>query len=375
MEPPQSTKILVVDDNAQNRALALATLEQEDYLVFAAASGREGLALFEAEQPACVLLDVRMPDLDGFEVCRRLRQLPGGAEVPVLFLTALRDVDSFDKARAAGGDEFLTKPVRPAELLARVRTMVALRDQGAELRTLTATISQQRDDLLRTQLLKDALATFVVHDLKNPVNAIGLHAQLLLRDKSLSAAARQSVVQIRADIEHLVRMIMNLLDITKGEEGRLTPTIERVELAGLVEEVLRRLTVRAEVGAVTLVGEVPALAVRADEDMFRRVLENLLENAIRHTPHGGRVTVAAAGAGDEVEVRVSDTGTGVPPELLESIFDKYVQVASGDHALTRGGRGLGLAFCKLAVEAMSGRIFVESSSQGAVFVVRVPRDH
>src|SRR5690348_5806992 len=110
-------KILVIDDNAENRALALATLEDEDYQAIVAASGEEGIRAFERERPDCILLDVRMPGMDGFAVCAAIRELPGGAETPIVFLTALRDLETFDRALLAGCDDFLTKPFRPTELI------------------------------------------------------------------------------------------------------------------------------------------------------------------------------------------------------------------------------------------------------------------
>ncbi len=166
--------ILVVDDNEANRALARSTLEDEGYRVVLATGGREGIAAFEREPPDCVLLDVRMPELDGFAVCEHIRALPSGPDVPVLFLTALRDVDTFDKALRAGGDDFLTKPVRPTEIVVRVQTALKLRRMGVELREQFAVLKRQRDDLVRVQLQKERLMAFVVHDLKNPVNSMDL---------------------------------------------------------------------------------------------------------------------------------------------------------------------------------------------------------
>src|SRR5262249_11946497 len=118
--------ILVIDDNEQNCALAQATLEQEGHTVLVAMSGAEWLRLAETEHPDCVLLDVRMPGMDGFVVCERIRTLAGGADIPIVFLTALRDVETFDRALRAGGDDFLTKPVRPTELVVRVQAALRL---------------------------------------------------------------------------------------------------------------------------------------------------------------------------------------------------------------------------------------------------------
>src|SRR5690348_2675177 len=128
VNPPQRCPcVLVVDDNEQNRALAKATLEMENFEVLLASRGEEALALFESNSPDCVLLDVKMPGMDGPETCRRLRALSGGKEVPVVFLTASRDVDTFEAALAAGGDDFLTKPVQTTELVLRVQTALRMR--------------------------------------------------------------------------------------------------------------------------------------------------------------------------------------------------------------------------------------------------------
>ena len=129
-ETPRAT-VLVVDDNDANRSLARHTLEDEGYRVLEASAGEEALAIVEREAPDCILLDVRMPGMDGFAVCERIRALPRGAETPVVFLTALRDVETFDHALRAGGDDFLTKPVRPTELVIRVQSALKLRRLSA----------------------------------------------------------------------------------------------------------------------------------------------------------------------------------------------------------------------------------------------------
>ena len=366
--------ILVVDDNEANRALARSTLEDEGYRVVSATGGREGIAAFEREPPDCVLLDVRMPEIDGFAVCQRIRELPGGPDTPVLFFTALRDVDTFDQALRAGGDDFLTKPVRPTELVVRVQTALKLRRMGAELREHFALLKRQRDDLVRLQLQKERLMAFVVHDLKNPVNSMDLHAQVLLRNAALPETARASVAQIRSEARQLGRLIMNLLDLSKADEGKLVPKLSSVDLRALVEAVTGELEVSAQARKVSLSSHVDAPPLRADEDLLRRALANLVENAIRYTPIGGVVSVTVTASAGSTDIRVVDAGPGVPAELRERVFDPFLQVESGDRPVNRGGRGLGLAFCRLAVEAHGGRIWVEDGAPGAVFCVRLPHD-
>lgn len=367
-------KILVVDDNAQNQALAQATLEDEGYQVVVAATGEDGIRAFEAEHPDCVLLDVRMPGMDGFAVCARIRDMPGGADTPIVFLTALRDVDTFDRALRAGGDDFLTKPVRPTELVVRIQAALKLRRMSTELREHYELVRRQRDDLMRLQLQKERLTAFVVHDLKNPVNSMDLHAQLLLRYRDLPPRAQKSVQHIRDEARSLLRMVLNLLDISKSEEGQMVPRHGEVDLEALTAEVLDALDIKAQAGGVKLERSVGVRALRADGDLLRRVIENLLENAIRHAPEGTPVRLTAVSHESAIEIRVADAGPGLAPELRDKVFERFVQIESSERVLTRTGRGLGLTFCKLAVEAHGGSIWVEDGNPGAVFCVRLPND-
>ncbi len=371
-EPKSSASVLVVDDNEANRALAQATLEDEGYRVLLATNGEEGISAFERSSPDCILLDVRMPGMDGLTACTRIRELPGGAEVPILFLTALRDVDTFDSALRAGGDDFLTKPVRPNELLARVEAALKVRRMRAELREHYAALKQQRDDLLRLSLQKERLMAFVVHDLKNPVNAMDLHAQLLLRDRTLSERAHSSATQIRSEARTLTRMIVNLLDLAKGDEGKLTPNRTTVDAATLVAETLAELEVAAQAREVKLVAALEETTLSADADLLRRTLANLVENAIRHAPQKTVVTVSTVRAGNAVELRVTDRGTGIPAEMRERVFDPFLQLGGENGPSSRSGRGLGLAFCSLVATAHGGKIWIEDAAPGATFVLSIP---
>jgi signal transduction histidine kinase len=292
----------------------------------------------------------------------------------VLFLTALRDVDTFDRALRAGGDDFLTKPIRPTELVLRVQSALKLRRVRAELREHYDLIKRQRDALQRAQLQKERMTAFVVHDLKNPVNAIDLHAQLLLRDKDLPASAHESAAQIRRDARYLTRMITNLLDLAKADEGELSPKRVDVDLRALVDEVVAELRVNAEGRKVEIRTAIEAGRIHADVDLLRRTLTNLVENALRYAPAGTSVRVTAVRHAGETEFRVADAGSGIPPEMRDKIFEPFVQVEAGEHPVARVGHGLGLTFCKLAVEIHGGRIWIEDAAPGAIFCVRLPDD-
>jgi two-component system sensor histidine kinase/response regulator len=371
---PVKPKILVVDDNEANRELARATLDDEGYEVVLASSGDEALQMFERVNPDCVLLDVRMQGMDGFAVCSAIRALPGGTQTPVVFLTALRDVDTFDRALRAGGDDFLTKPVRPTELVIRVQAALKLVQMRAELKGSYDLLRRQRDDLMRLQLQKERLSEFLVHDLKNPVATMDLHAQLLLQEPNLSDLARESALAIREDARALVRLLLNLLDVSKSEEGALVPQIGMVELRPLVADVMHGFELKARTVGVDVAASVEVERMRADPDLLRRVLENLLDNALRHAPKQTVVRLSVRDADDAVEFAVADAGSGVPAEMRDQIFDRFVQLQSGKGTATRTGRGLGLAFCKVAVEAHRGRIWIEDGNPGAVFRLRFPHE-
>jgi signal transduction histidine kinase len=362
------TTVLVVDDNSENRALARAALEDEGFRVVLATTGGQAMEAAAAEHPDCILMDVRMPEVDGITACERIRARPGGDAIAIIFVTAQRDVETFDRALAAGGDDFITKPYRPAELIVRVQTALRLRRIAIERGELFAQLKQQRDALQRLELQKEQLVAFLVHDLKNPVNAIELQAQSIERDAQASERSRRAAAKVREETRALLRMITNLLDLSKADEGRLAPAIETIAADALVQGVLDELGARAARANIKIRSLVEAKQLRADPDLITRVLANLVDNAIRHAPEDSEIVIRVAPVERGVELRVADAGPGVPPELRESVFERFL---SGSDTAHRTNRGLGLAFCKLAVEAHGGQIWIEDAAPGAVFCVRL----
>jgi signal transduction histidine kinase len=363
-----ATTILVVDDNAENRALARATLEDEGYRIVLAAGGEEGVQATAREHPDCILMDIRMRDVDGIEACRRIRELPKGREIAIVFVTAQRDVATFDRAVAAGGDDFLTKPYRPDELLVRVQTALRLRRLAAERGELVEELKLQRDRLQRLELQKEQLVAFLVHDLKNPVNAIELQAQVVARHAGDAERTRAAAGRIKDDTRALMRMIVNLLDISKADEGGLAPAIQPIAAHELIAAVIADLQARAAATGVRIVASVEVAELRADPDLVARVLANLIDNALRHSPEDAIIRVVVARHGGAIELRVADAGLGVPEDQRVAVFERFRSGAVAESA----NRGLGLAFCKVAVEAHGGRIWIEGGDPGAVFCASFP---
>lgn len=353
-----SDRVLVVDDSPQNRLVAVGHLEAAGYDVAAVGSGEEALAYVAANRVDLVVLDVLMPGMGGFEVCKRLRALPAFRDVPVMFLTALGDREATQPALDAGGDDLLPKPFQRAELLLRVRSLIRQRHQALEL-------AAHNERLRKLEQDKRRIAQLIVHDLKTPATALLANAELL-RLAKLPAEHQDIVEDIVIAVGHLDRTVRNLLDMARAEDVGLAVNPEALRVGDLVDEVVANLRGLGRLHEVALAPRVEIDEIRADRNLVFRMLQNLAHNAVKHAPPGSEVGIAIARDGDSVLVRVTDAGPGVPAADTATIFDAYV---SRD-----GGAGLGLVFCRLAAEAHRGTIWVEPQEPaGVAFCVRIPQ--
>ena len=367
--------VLVVDDDERNRLLAEAVLQAAGYEVRLAASGADALQAFGEAEPDLVLLDVMMPRMDGFETCRHVRALPGGADVPVVFLTANSDLASYQKALDSGADDFLTKPLNRTELIIRVESLIRVRNLQRELRQNYEIIRQQRDALVGAERQKQELTDLIVHDLKSPLAGILTNVEYAIGVPSVTRDVWDALHDVSACAQTMLRMVVNLLDISRSEDGKLVPRMSDFDAWALLEQVRGSAQRRADTEGRELTveeGEGP-LHLRGDMDLLRRVLDNLVDNSLKYTPRGTAVTLSASVHDGRVRISVRDRGPGVPPDQRERIFEKYAQIDSDVRISARSGRGLGLVFCKLAAEAHGGRIWVEENApQGSAFIVELP---
>ncbi len=370
--------VLVVDDNLQNREVAEGHLVSAGYAVVQAEGGAEALAFLGAHRPDLVLLDVLMPGMDGYETCRRIRALPDGGDVPVLFLTALGDLETHKAALESGADDFLTKPLNRTELLIRVRSLLRIKQLSDELRSNVRVIETQRDALLAAQRQKDELTALIVHDLKNPLSSILSNVQYVQGRARLPADERESLDDVVRASQAMVRLVMNLLDVSRSDDGALVPYVSEFDVTGLLAEICSEMGRRIEDKEQRL-----ALAVgpgvgrlRADKDLVRRIVENLIDNAYKYGPRATTISIEAVpatmddGAEHALEIRVRDEGAGIAPAYRQIVFEKYGR-AGGDDG--RASHGLGLVFCRRAVGVHGGAIWIDDqAARGSCFCVRLP---
>lgn len=348
-------RILIVDDNHTNLNLLVDNLEKAGYETLVALSGERALRQVERGLPDLILLDVMMPGLGGFETCRRLKENERVREIPIIFMTALVDIDSKVAAFEAGAVDYLTKPLEAQEVLARVATHLTIRRQKQQL------VAQQ-EELATLNMAKDKFFSIISHDLRNAFNGVTAYSSFL--EESFAVMERAEVQGIIDDlsraVQHTVKLLNNLLEWANVQRGRMDFEPELLKLDPFVTDLLMLFGAQATRKEVALTNAVPAgLCLYADMTMTHAVFRNLLSNALKFTPAGGQVTVSACQEEELVEISVADTGIGVGPDHVDGLFDI-------GHTYTRRGTagergtGLGLLLCKELVERQGGRIWAES---------------
>lgn len=358
--------ILIVDDTIENLRLLVSMLDAHGYEARPVTSGRQALQAVEHAPPDLILLDINMPEMDGYEVCRRLKEREDLHDIPVLFLSALTDTADKIRGFEAGGVDYITKPFQIEEVLARVRTHLALRSARLELAR-----SYQR--LRALEEMRDNLVHMVAHDIRSPLMVLTANLDLLSTGPAgrLGDEVADDLRTAQECADEINRMVDNLLDVRRLEEGKMPVQRTVGDLAEIGRRVgasLSRLDPEREIRLET---DGPA-EVRCDGDLVHRVLENLVVNGIKHTPAGGRLRVAIETRDDRVRVSVHDEGPGIPPEAHDRIFEKFGTLQARNEG-TYHSTGLGLAFCKLAVEAHGGSIGVDSEvGQGSTFWFELP---
>jgi PAS domain S-box-containing protein len=264
------------------------------------------------------------------------------------------------------------RPMRDAG--GRITGAIMLLRDVTPLRRAERDLERAKAELLELQRRQAELSSLIVHDLKSPLTTIIGTAEVMLEDQT-SEQASEDLRNIQQAARSMHRMTMDLLDVSMSEDGALLPRLEPVDVPQLLSAVKSAMSFRAterNQRIVISLREVSARTFPLDDELMRRVLQNLVDNCIKYGPSGGTIDIEAASASARLEISVRDRGRGVPEELREKIFEKYARIEREPSGRHRDSRGLGLRFCRLAVEAHGGRIWVEDNRPGAIFRVVLP---
>ena len=383
-------RILIVDDEYKNRKLLEVMLAPEGFIFLTAASGAEALASAAVESPDLILLDVMMPDMDGYEVASKLKGTIGTKNIPIIMLTALDDRNARMLGLSAGAEDFLSKPVDRAELCVRVRNLLRLKTYGDKLANaldalevsneqLAAALAEASEARRMAEHANNAKTQFLramSHELRTPLNAISGYTEILemgIRGV-VNPEQTKDLGRIKRAAAYLLRLINDILTIARMEGARPLNLVA-IPVNQMLAEVDGLCALQAKARGLTLTvtpcrGEV---LVMADAERFQQILLNLLTNAIKFTPTGGSVEVTAYSVAGIFQLRVKDTGVGVRLLDIDRVFEPFVQIDRHLTSDTQQGVGLGLSISRELARAMHGDLTLQSvEGVGSTFTLTLP---
>ncbi|MEM9531337.1 MAG: hybrid sensor histidine kinase/response regulator [Pseudomonadota bacterium] len=366
--------ILVVDDVLANLSLLVDILKQQGYRVRAVARGREAVKAARELPPKLILLDIDMPDMDGFAVCQALKTMPETESIPVLFLSSFARPSDKVAAFGVGGVDYITKPFQIEEVLQRVATHLRIEGLKQSLQEQNRELQIRNRELERIRLAQANLTHMIVHDLRSPLAGVLGYLELLqIGSSGLLNSEQRADVDQAVEACHLANnLVTSMLDIARLENDAMPLQVEATDLCQLAAEVVSVLRSVAEERQISLHHPDNPVVGHVDATLIRRVITNLLHNAIRATRGDGRIELTVSRVSEGARIQVQDNGCGIARELQDGIFEKFTQ-AENRRRFRSEGYGIGLAFCRLAVEAQDGTIHFESApEQGSRFWITLP---
>lgn len=367
-----TTSILVVDDTPANLRLLCSMLAEHGYETRPVTDGQTAINAALADPPDMILLDINMPNMNGYEVCETLKADGQLEDIPVIFISALNETVDKVRAFAAGGLDYISKPFHIDEVLARISTQLALREQRREIERLR---EQDRQYFEKLSQMKDDMLRIASHDLKNPLSKIMMAAQLIeMNDEISTEVGQRHLGIIQAGAAQMKTLIADILDLAQLETG-LALNKKDLHLNEFLQYIVDSAQMQVEEKSLDLYLQLPTsrAIIEGDPARLGQVVENLVSNAIKYTPVGGQITVGChINADHTVTITVEDTGLGIPHDDIPHLFEKFYRVNTEEHQSTEG-TGLGLSIVQTIVEQHHGTIWVESTlGEGSCFNVCLP---
>jgi two-component system, sensor histidine kinase and response regulator len=357
-------RVVVIDDDDVILRACRRILQRAGYAVETFDRGAAGIARLDEWRPQILLVDIKMPELDGFQVIQRVREL--APEVVIVVITGYATVETAVEAMKAGAYDFLPKPFTPDELtliMERSAERWRLAHEAADLR-------REKEEVERK------FVTFVSHQLRTPLVAVRQYLDVLMHTAGdeLPETARTWIARSQARLGEMLTLTQDWLTLSKVERGALCERGASADLAAVVGQVLPALQPQADLAAVTVSAAAVAAPCRVggDEVALSTVVSNLVANAIKYNRAGGKATVSLRTEGAVAVLTIADTGLGIPPEALPCLFTEFFRVSAPDRC-DIPGTGLGLAICKRIIDELRGSVAVTSTpGAGSTFEVRLP---
>jgi signal transduction histidine kinase len=364
MNLEKKSLILIVDDMPENCKLLGNLLKEHGYNPAVAPNGQRALDFVKNKKPDLILLDVMMPELDGFQVCKRLKQDVSTKEIPIIFLTAKVEKNDIIQGLELGAVDYVDKPFNEKELITRVNTHIALKTTRDQLQKTVEALQE-------SNATQNKLFSLISQDLGNIFSGLIGLADLLSNKNDGNKEFLVNILQ--QSTQRGYNLLKNLLDWSKLHTGKIKPTLEVLCLKEIVDKNMMLLAHQAQKKNITLFSFVDkTVSVFADGNMINTVIRNLLSNAIKFTPENGKVEISAKREGDLIEILVSDTGVGIKQGDIGKLFKVDVSHSTIGTAEEQG-TGLGLILCKDFVESNGGDIWVESElGKGSRFYFSLP---
>jgi signal transduction histidine kinase len=372
--PTRKRLILIVDDVPENLQVLAGHLTEAGHEILAASSGPRAIALVRNRKPDLILLDIMMPGMDGLAVCRVLKSESDSADIPIIFITARTDTEDIVHGFELGAVDYITKPFKPAELVARVRTHLELKSARDLLYTYNRQLQRISKHLRRMNEDKNRFLGIVSHDIRGAFGNVVSVSRLLADEMGEPEdEAGQLLRDIGVEAEHMIALAQNLLNIDALERGSLNLKVERVESRDVMDFALNAHQMAARTKHLDCRISTDSSHIRGDLTACRQIFTNLVSNAVKYSPNGSHIWLQASWQEDgRVRLSVRDEGPGLSAEDQKKLFRPFTRLSSkamgNEHSV-----GLGLCIVKLMVDSMGGEILCESRlGEGTTFTVLLP---
>ncbi len=362
MENFKDTGILIIDDNAENLAVLHSMLDNFDFNIMMAQNGYDGLEILSKNKIELVLLDIKLPDIDGYEVCKKIRDNPETSGIPIIFISILSDTRDKLKGFYLGAVDYITKPFNEDEVLARIISHLTIKKQKEELK------------LLNNE--KNKIFSIISHDLRGPLYSVYRISQFLYENSDTidKNELKETLYQISNSTKNLYYLMENLLDWSIFKSGDFKLSITDIPPRQFIDQTIEQLKSGIEEKKIKIKNMVPDnLSIKYEPKFFSTIIRNIISNSIKHSNNDGIIEISAVIKDDLIFFTIKDNGTGIDENQIKILFDNSSQFIY--NRSNKEGRGVGLKLCKEIIENYGGSMFIDSvkNTQTAItFTIKFP---